>query len=136
MIIDDLFLDKGFNIHSLYSNNENILFKLSNLNSIQKCIEKGVDIKAVNYEGCDFISDKILNVLLEDNNRYIDALLKLVELNPDFTKVNYYGINCMELLKQENLKHYNYVNNLLTSIELQKKFEKSNNNNNKKSRRL
>ena len=42
----------------------------------------------------------------------------------------------MELLKQENLKHYNYVNNLLTSIELQKKFEKSNNNNNKKSRRL
>lgn len=83
-----------------------------------------------------FISDKILNVLLEDNNRYIDALLKLVELNPDFTKVNYYGINCMELLKQENLKHYNYVNNLLTSIELQKKFEKSNNNNNKKSRRL
>lgn len=136
LIIDDLFLDKGFNIHSLYSNNENILFKLSNLNSIQKCIEKGVDIKAVNYEGCDFISDKILNVLLEDNNRYIYALLKLVELNPDFTKVNYYGINCMELLKQENLEHYNYVNNLLTSIELQKKFEKSNNNNNKKSRRL
>jgi len=134
LIIDDSFLDKGFNIYSLYSNNENILFKLSNFNSIQKCIEKGVDIKAVNYEGCDFISDKILNVLLKDNNRYIDVLLKLVELNPDFTKINYYGINCMDLLQQENSEHYEYVNNLLTSIELQKKFENSNNNN--KSRRL
>ena len=64
---------------------------------------------------------------------YINVILKLIEFNPNFIQVNYYGENCMELLKQENSEHYNYVNNLLTSIELQKKFENSNNN---KSRRL
>lgn len=135
LIIDDLFLQKGFNIYSIYSNNENILFKLSNIKSIKKCIDEGVDYQQINYEGCNFISKRIFDKLFRYNTNYINVILTLIELNPNFIQDNYYGENCIELLKQENLEHYNYVNNLLTSIELQKKFENSNNNNNK-SRRL
>lgn len=137
IIIDDTLIKKGFNIYTTYSNNENILFKNNNLMSIKKCIEMGVNTQLINYEGFDFVSKRIFEHLLRQFSiGDLSFYLNLIKLKPDFQQNNYYGENCMEELKNDNIEYFEIINNLLNEIELKKEFINVVDNNDKKSRRL
>lgn len=136
IIIDDALINKGFNIYTTYSNNENILFKNNNLNSIKKCIVNGVDTNLINYEGFDFVSKRINQYLLKFSVDNFEFYLELIRLKPNFQQNSYYGENCMEKLKNNKIEYFEPINNLLNEIELKKEFIKVVDNNDKKPRRL